>query len=166
MAIAGMIVFWLIILVGIAVIPFGIAGTFIIVADVLAYGWITGFRDFSPSFAGILLLIAVAVELVEAVLGAYMAKRFGGSRWAMVGAVIGGIAGALIGTPIVPILGTLLGAFLGAFVGAAFLEFLHASDASAALRAGIGAFFGTVGGKMTKLVAAVVMAVMTATRVF
>ena len=166
MAIAGMIVFWMIVLVGIAVIPFGIAGTFIIVGDVLVYGLITKFQSFSPSFVGLLLIIAVAVELIEAVLGAYMAKRFGGSRWAMVGAVLGGIGGAIIGTILVPVAGTLLGAFIGAFLGAMILEMLQTSDMSKALRAGMGAMFGTMGGKVTKIVAAIVMTVMIAMQIF
>lgn len=165
MAIAGTILFWILILAGIAVIPFGIAGTFLIVADVLVYGLVTGFRSFPPSFVGILLAVALSIELLEAVLGAYMARRFGGSRWAMIGAVLGGVVGAVVGTPILPVVGTLAGAFVGAFVGAAALEFFHTPDAAKAIRAGLGAFFGTVGGKMAKLVAAIVMAVLTAVRV-
>jgi uncharacterized protein YqgC (DUF456 family) len=162
----GMIIFWLFLLIGVAVIPFGIAGTFIIVADALVYGLITGFEKITLPFVGLLLAIALGVELIEELLSAFMAKRFGGSKWAMIGAIVGGFAGAIIGTPITPVLGTLLGGFLGAFMGAMLLEWLHTSDFQNSVKVGIGAFFGAVGGKVTKLLVAVFMVILVGIQVF
>lgn len=161
-----MIIFWLFLIVGVAVIPFGIAGTFIIVADALVYGLATGFDEITLPFVGILLGMALAVELIEELLSALMAKRFGGSKYAMIGAILGGFFGAIMGTPVAPILGTLLGGFLGAFLGATLLEWLHTSDLRNSVKVGIGAFFGAVGGKITKILVAVIMVIMIGFKVF
>ena len=166
MATVGIVLFWLVLLAGVIVIPFGVAGTFVIVADALVYGLLTGFEKITLPFVGVLLAIALAVELVEALLGALMAKKFGGSKWAMTGAVVGGFVGAVVGTPVTPVLGTLLGGFFGAFAGAMVFEWLHTSDWQQSARAGLGAFFGAVGGKVTKIVAAAIMVVMIGFRVF
>jgi len=164
--VVGMIIFWLFLIVGVAVIPFGIAGTFIIVADALIYGLATGFDEITLPFVGILLGMALAVELIEELLSALMAKRFGGSKYAMIGAFLGGFFGAIVCTPIAPVLGTLLGGFFGAFLGATLLEWLHTSDLQNSIKIGIGAFFGAVGGKTTKILVAVIMVVMIGFRVF
>lgn len=166
MEIAGTILFWLVLLTGVAVIPFGVAGTFIIVADALIYGLFTGFERITLPFVGLLLAIALGIELIEELMSAFMAKRFGGSKWAMVGAFVGGFLGAVFGTSVTPVLGTLLGGFFGAFLGAMFLEWVHTSDLENAFKVGLGAFFGAVGGKVTKIVVAVIMVVMVGFRVF
>lgn len=157
--IVGMIFFWLVLLAGIAVIPFGIAGTFIIVADALIFGLITHFQKISLGFVGILLLVAIAIELVEYVLAAVMTTRYGSSKWGVWGSIVGGFFGALWGTPVLPPLGVLLGAFVGAFLGAYLFEYFRFQDFTRALRAGWGAFVGTVGGKVLKIVAAIAMVV-------
>ena len=161
-----MVFFWLVLILGVVIIPFGIPGTFIIVADALIYGLVTSFSKITLLFVGLLFVIALAVELVEALFGAFLAKRFGGSKWGMAGAMIGGFLGAVAGTPITPVLGTLLGGFFGAFVGATTLEMLHTSDFKNSFKVGVGAFLGAVGGKVTKIVVAVIMVVMVGLRVF
>jgi uncharacterized protein YqgC (DUF456 family) len=166
MEILGMIAFWLFLLIGILAIPFGLPGTFIIAADALVYSLITHFEKMSLPFIGILFAIAVVLEIIEALFGALMARKFGGSKWGIVGAVVGVLPGALIGTPIIPILGTLIGAFCGAFAGASLLEWIHTSDLRHSLNVGLGAFFGAVGGKMTKILIAIVMVIMIGFRVF
>jgi uncharacterized protein YqgC (DUF456 family) len=164
--IIGLIFFWIFLFIGIAIIPFGIAGTFVIVVDALIYGLATHFDKITLPFVGLLLGMAVAVELIEGILGAYMAKKFGGSKYAMAGAIVGGILGAIVGTPMAPVVGTLLGGFFGAFTGATLLEWLHTSDFQKSVKVGMGAFFGAVGGKITKIVVAVIMVVMIGFRVF
>ena len=166
MEVIGLIFFWIFLIIGVAIIPFGIAGTFIIVADALIYGLATGFDKITLPFVGLLLGMAVVVELIEAVLGAYMAKKFGGSKYAMAGAIVGGFLGAIVGTPMAPVVGTLLGGFFGAFTGATLLEWLHTSDFQKSAKVGIGAFFGAVGGKITKIMVAIIMVVMIGFRVF
>ncbi|MFQ5601796.1 MAG: DUF456 family protein [bacterium] len=158
--ILGYILFWFIMIAGIIIIPFGIPGTFLIVANVFVFGWLTDFTEITGGFIGILLTIAIAVEIIEFLLGAATAGKFGASRKGMFGAILGGFLGAIWATPLLPLIGTLIGAFVGAFAGAALLEYLGSSDLKKSLRAGFGAFLGAVGGKFTKIAAAVAMAVM------
>jgi len=166
MEIVGMIFFWIFLIIGIIIIPFGIAGTFIIVADALIYALITGFDKITISFLAILLGIAVLMEIIEASFGAVLARKYGGSKWAMTGAVVGGFLGAVLGTPVTPVIGTVIGAFLGAFIGAALLHGLSTDKWDEALRVGLGAFFGAVSGKVSKIIAAIIMVVMIGFRVF
>lgn len=162
----GHIVFWIVMLGGIIIIPFGIPGTFVIVGNAFIYAWLTDFSEVTWKFLGILLLIAVAVEVLEFFIGAATAGKYGASKLGMVGAIVGGFLGAVWGTSIVPLVGTLLGAFLGAFAGAGLFEYLGTKDLEKSLRVGFGAFLGTVGGKLTKIAVAVAMVVMVGFQVF
>jgi uncharacterized protein YqgC (DUF456 family) len=164
MEIVGIIFFVLGLALGLIVIPIGFAGTFIIVVDALIYAWIDRFETLTGPFIGILAAIALAAELVEFLLGAVAAKRYGSSWWGIAGSIVGGIMGAVWGTAVSPIAGTIFGAFLGAFLGAFFLEYLHLRDSTKALNAGWGAFVGTAAGRILKFVAAIAMIVMIAYR--
>ena len=166
MEVVGMIFFWLILILGIVLIPFGIEGIFIIIADALVYGLLTGFERITWPFLGLLFGIAIMVELLEFLFGGILAKKFGGSKWAVAGAIIGGFLGAILGTPITPVLGTFVGGFLGAFIGAFSLELFHTMDFGNSLKVGTGAFLGAVSGKVTKVIVAIVMVVMIGMRVF
>jgi len=166
LSVLGMIFFWLVLLLGIVVIPFGIAGTFLIVADAFVLGLLTHFAKMTPLFLLALLAVSIFVEGIEFLLGAWAAKRFGSSSWGMWGAILGGFLGAIWFTPVAPPLGTLLGAFVGAFGGAFLLELLHEKDVTRALKVGWGAFCGAVGGKILKIVAAIGMIVAIAIQVF
>ncbi|MFQ5675274.1 MAG: DUF456 family protein [bacterium] len=151
---------------GVVIIPFGIPGTFVIVANAFIYGWLTEFSEVTWKFLGLLFLIALAVEVLEFFVGAATAGKFGASKLGMFGAIVGGFLGAIWGTGVVPLLGTLLGAFLGAFAGAALFEYIGTKDLEKSLRVGFGAFLGAVGGKLTKIATAVAMVVMVGFQVF
>jgi uncharacterized protein YqgC (DUF456 family) len=160
MEIVGWFFFVLFLLIGLAVIPFGIAGTFIIVADVFLYALLTDFELITWKFLGVLLGISIIVEGLEFFLGAAAAKKYGSSSWGMWGAILGGFFGAIWGTAISPIFGTIFGAFIGAFLGAYLFEFVRFKDSQKALEAGWGAFLGTVTGRFLKFFAAILMLVL------
>ncbi|MFQ5768932.1 MAG: DUF456 family protein [bacterium] len=164
--ILGQIFFWIVMFVGIVIIPFGIPGTFVIVGNALIYGWLTDFVDITWKFLGVLLIISILAEVIEFFLGAITAGKYGASKLGMFGAIVGGFLGAILGTPIFPLIGTLFGAFAGAFAGAALFEYLGSQDLQKSLRVGFGAFLGSVGGKLTKIAAAVAMVVMVGFRIF
>ncbi len=157
LSVAGLAVFWLILISGVLMILFGLPGTFVIAGTALVYGWITDFTVIQGRDVLILLGIAVLGEVIEFLLGAFTAKRFGGSNWAMAGAIIGGFLGAVWATGIFPVIGTLLGAFAGSFVGAFALEYLHSPNTAHAMRVGWGALLGAIGGKLSKITLAVAM---------
>src|ERR671930_1928718 len=104
-------------LFGLAMIPFGLPGLWVMAGAVLVYSYLG-----PPSAIGIATLIAVVVlalvgELLEFALAGRYARKYGGSRRAGWGAILGGIIGAIVGVPIF-LIGSMIGAFLGAFVGA------------------------------------------------
>ncbi len=143
----------------VAVTPIGLPGTFIIAVSVLIFDVLTGFERFSSTLIVFLFAIAILMEIVEAALSGYMAKRFGGSKLSIFGAIAGGLIGAVWGTMILPVIGTLAGAFIGAFSGAFLGEYFLSREFDRSLLAGIGAFIGAVGGKTMKTVTALAMVV-------
>ncbi len=162
----GLVLLWVVLLAAVFVIPFGVAGTFIITLAAFVYGLLTGFHQITLGFVLALFLVSVAVEAVEFMLGGLAAKKAGSSRWGFWGAVIGGFLGAVWMTPVLPFFGSLLGALVGAYAGAATLEFFAFGDPARALRAGWGAFVGAASGKLLKIAVAIGMDVVIAVRLF
>jgi len=137
-------------LAGLAMIPLGLPGLWVMVAGVLAYGWLTGFRTVGVATIAIVLGLAFLGEIIENWIGFRYAKRYGGSSRAGWGALIGGLIGAVIGVP-VAIIGSVIGAFLGSFIGAALFEYTLSRHAGVATRAGWGAVVGRAAGAAVKI---------------
>ena len=89
-----------------------------------------------------LVLVLVALVL-DTVIPAAGAKRWGGSRWGIWGCAIGTLVGLLF----VPPLGLVGGAFCGAVAG----ELLGGKQSGAALKAGFGALLGFLCGTVLKM---------------
>ncbi len=108
-------------------------GTPLILAGALLYALVT---DFSPIGAGRLLMLAALAALaygLEYVGGAVGARKFGGSAWAVVGAIIGAVVGLFFGPP-----GLLVGPVVGAVAG----ELFKSGEMEHSLKAGLGALVG------------------------
>ena len=145
-------------LVGLAMIPLGLPGLWVMVTGVLAYGWLTGFRSVGIAIIAIVLGLAFLGEIIENWIGFRYAKRYGGSTRSGWGAMIGGLIGATIGVP-VAVIGSVLGAFIGAFIGAALFEYSYSRHPGVATRAGWGAVLGRAAGAAVKIALGVVIAV-------
>ena len=105
------------VLVGFVLSVLSISGTWLVLgaAALLAVAHPGPF----PGWGTILgfLLFCVAVEVVEALAGAWGVRRRGGSGWAGAAAVVGGLVGLWLGTFIpIPLVGSLLGMAVGGFV--------------------------------------------------
>ena len=144
-------------LAGLALVALGLPGLWLIVAAVVAFGAITGFKGIGLATIVIVVALAVIAEVIEAWLGFGLARRYGGSKRAGWGALLGGLVGAIVGVP-VPIIGSVIGGFVGAFVGAVVFEYSK-SGASTAVRAGWGALVGRVAATAAKISVGIVMAV-------
>lgn len=79
-------------------------------------------ETFSTTTLVIAVSVALMAELVEFVAAGAGAKKAGGARRSVLGAIVGALVGAVVGTPIMPIVGTIVGGAIGAGVGAAALE--------------------------------------------
>jgi len=130
-----------------AVVPL-LPGTPLVFAGALVYAVAT---DFAPVGAGrlvILALLAIAGWALEHVAGALGARRAGGSRAAVVGALLG----ALVGLAFAP-LGLLLGPLAGAILG----ELISGRDPSGSVRTGIGTALGMLCGVVAHFAFALTM---------
>jgi hypothetical protein len=136
--------------VGLALVPLGLPGLWLMVLGVLGYGGLTAFRTVGAGLVGLVVGLALAGEVAEWWLGFALARRYGGSRRAGWGALAGGLLGAAVGVP-VPIVGSVIGAFAGAFAGAALFEYTRAREAGTALNAGWGAVLGRAAAAAVKL---------------
>ncbi len=125
-----------------------VPGAPLIVLGALVYAAVTRFEVIGPGRLVILAAIAAIAWGVEHVAGAFGAKRSGGSRWAVVGALIG----AVVGFVFFPI-GVLIGPIVGAVVG----EMLRGAMLETGLRSGVGALIGIVIGAAAHFALALVM---------
>lgn len=144
---------------------YGLPGNFIIALSSLFYGITTGFEHFSLSFALTLFAVAILIEFLEFLLIAFTARKYGSSRWGVIGAIIGGVVGALSGAFFTPVLGAIIGSVLGAFLGAFILEFIRNPNLKSGLLSGFGAFLGKLGGLTIKIIGSVTIASMVLTKI-
>lgn len=132
-------------------IPIGLSGNFILLGLGLLIALLTGFQAVTPLALGVAAALAVGAEVLESLLGSLMARRYGASKWGMIGAYAGGILGAILGTPVAPLLGTLVGSLLGAALGAVLLEWIHLRRLRGSLAPGWGAILGKVAATLIKM---------------
>jgi uncharacterized protein YqgC (DUF456 family) len=104
--------------------------------------------ELSQTFLIVTLLVAVFIYVLDYIIPALGAKRFGGSRAGMIGTTLGLIIGLLSPIPF----GIIIGPFFGAFVG----ELIHKNDMKKALKAAFGSFFGFIASTFLKFIVAVV----------
>jgi uncharacterized protein len=130
-----------------AVVPF-LPGAPLIFAGALLYALTT---DFTPVGAGRLAILAVLGVLawaLEHLAGVVGARRAGGGRAAVVGAMVGMVVGVMV-API----GLLLGPIVGAVAG----ELLTGRAPGASVRTGVGAALGVLTGVVAHFTLALVM---------
>jgi uncharacterized protein YqgC (DUF456 family) len=147
-------------LLGLAVIPFGLPGMAVILTSVLLYAILTGFSaGIGVFFFIVVCVLTLIAETADNWLTALGAKRYGASTGSMWLSMLGGIAGAiLIGGPTALLLGPLgpiVGGFAGAFLIVAGWERIRGRSIREALRAGWGTFLGRAAGIVLKFVIAV-----------
>lgn len=109
-------------------------------------------RDWEPFSAVFLIVMAVLTVLVtilDYVIPALGARKYGASREGIWGSVFGMLAGTIFFPP--------FGMFLGAFLGAVIGELAAGKNDREALRAGWGVFVGTAAATVMKLAVSGVM---------
>jgi uncharacterized protein len=130
-----------------SILPF-LPGPPLIVAGALVYAFATNWTPIGIGRLIILGVLAVLAYVLSHVAGALGAKRFGGSWWAVVGALVGAVVGVFFGP-----LGLLFGPVIGAIAG----EFLRSGNLEGSMRSGIGALVGLAAGIVANLGLAIVM---------
>lgn len=102
-------------------------------------------QPFSATFLILMAVIAIVVSVLDNIIPALGAKKYGAEKSSVWLALAGTVVGLLVFPP--------WGIFLGAFAGALLGELLHGKETKSALKAGWGVFVGTMFGIGIKLVA-------------
>ncbi|TWO34745.1 DUF456 domain-containing protein [Seonamhaeicola sediminis] len=100
------------------------------------------------SFLIITLIIAILIWLLDYIIPAIGTKRFGGTKYGMIGTSIGLVVGLIAPIPF----GVIIGPFLGAYLG----ELLNKSDSKTATKAAFGSFIGFLTSAFIKFMVAVI----------
>lgn len=95
-------------------------------------------------FLSITFVLAALLYLLDYIIPAIGTKRFGGSRYGMIGATLGLLLGLFF-----PPFGFIIGPFIGAFLG----ELLNTKTRQNAMRAAFGSFVGFLASIFMKLMA-------------
>jgi len=106
---------------------------------------------FSTKFLIIWLIIVILVGAVDYVMPAYATKRFGGTKYG----VIGGVVGLFLGIFFFPPFGIILGPLFGAIVG----DLTAGKQFEKALKSGLGSFAGFLAATAIKLTVSITMSV-------
>ncbi len=126
-----------------------IPSTPLIWAGVLIYAVCDGFE----SVSWLLILIFSALTILSVILdyfgGVIGAKKYGATRWGLIGSVIGGIGGFFMGG--------IIGLIFGPFFGAVLFELIFGKDLRSSLKSGMGTLVGFLGGAIAKLVIGVII---------
>ncbi|UCF02770.1 MAG: DUF456 domain-containing protein [Deltaproteobacteria bacterium] len=142
---------------GLIAVALGLPGTWLILVASVFYSWLTDFAIITSQLLLGLLALAVVAELLEFTAGLWGARRYGGTKKAMVGTMIGGIFGGVALSPMLFGFGTIVGAFFGAFVGAFSMTYLEQRKMDKAMRVGWGALLGRIFAMVFKGAAVVTM---------
>jgi uncharacterized protein YqgC (DUF456 family) len=147
-------------IVGFIMALLGVLGSFLPVLPGPLTGWlgllILHFTSVIPMnyiFLGITFSIAILIWMLDYIIPAMGAKRFGGSKYGVYGTTIGLLIGICIPIPF----GILIGAFLGAFVGELLFD---SKDTNSAVKASFGAVIGLLAATTIKFSIAFVYVVL------
>ncbi len=99
---------------------------------------------------GITLAVAIGVVVMDYIIPAAGTRRFGGSKYGMIGTTVG-----LLVSFFVPIFG-LLSIIIWPFIGAVIGELMNKSDKKTAMKAAFGSFLGFLTGTFLKFFVAMV----------
>jgi hypothetical protein len=97
---------------------------------------------------GLLVLLTLISYALDFVSGYWGARRFGASKWGLLGVTIGAVVGIFFG---------IIGLFVGPVIGAIVGEFVAGKKMIAAGKAGWGSLLGTLAGMVGKLLIALTM---------
>jgi uncharacterized protein YqgC (DUF456 family) len=147
----------LLIIIGIILLIIGIIGCFVpgiagppfsflaLICLSIAKKW----EPFTPGFLVLMAALTAVVTVLDHIVPAAGAKKFGASKYGFWGAVIGMLLGILYAPP--------LGMIIGAFIGAVSGEMIRGKQSYEALKAGFGIFAGVMVGIVLKLTATGIM---------
>ena len=166
MEIAGILLFIVFSVAGIALIFLSIPGTFIILAGIFLYALMTAFSRVSWKLLFLFLLMSILAESADNLLAMLGAKKSGASKAGAWAVLAGSIAGAFAGGIIVPVIGSIIGAFIGGAAAPFAVEYFKSKNLRHSLKAGMGSLAGRFGGMLLKFLIALIMIGIATARIF
>lgn len=143
-------------IIGIILMILGILGSFLPVLPGPITSWIgllvlhlSNAVPLNWTFLGITFAIAFIIWLIDYFIPAIGTKRFGGTRYGVIGTMVG----LIIGIFFFPPFGLIIGPFLGAFIGELIKD---SKDSKRALKAAFGSFIGFLTSTFLKFITAVI----------
>ncbi len=100
------------------------------------------------TFLVITLIVAILIWILDYIIPAMGTKRFGGTKYGMIGTSIGLVIGLFAPIPF----GIVIGPFVGAYLG----ELLNKTDSKTAMKAAFGSFIGFITSTFIKFIVAVI----------
>ena len=110
--------------------------------------YLSDVTDFSISLLITTFVIALIIWVLDFFIPAIGTKKFGGSKYGVIGTTIGLIIGVISPIPF----GILIGPFLGALAG----ELINESKSNQAIKAAFGSFLGFLASSFIKFIVSVV----------
>jgi len=144
-------------IIGLILMFIGVLGSFLPVLPGTPISWVgllllyltTAIPD-DWVFLGITLAIAITVFALDYIIPVWGTKKFGGSKWGMIGTTIGLLVALIF--PVLGFLGIIVWPFLGALVG----ELINKADQKTALKAAFGSFLGFLTGTFLKFMVTII----------
>jgi uncharacterized protein len=119
-----------------------------VLAGAVVWALATDFDTLGWGRLAILAALTVLSVVLEFVTTAIGARRYGASRWGMLGAIVGALVGVFFGP---------VGLIVGCLAGAVAAELIRGSELAASVRSGIGALVGLIAGLLGDLVVCITM---------
>ncbi|MCC6963091.1 MAG: DUF456 domain-containing protein [candidate division Zixibacteria bacterium] len=113
------------------------------------FGYFTGYAYLSGEFLVYSGIAVAVIWILQHFVQVYGAKKWGASRWGMLGAFVGMVIGLFVGS--------LVGVIIGPLVGAVIAELLVGKSVAASLKAGAGTFVGFAFGAVVQLIVSFVL---------
>lgn len=147
----------ILVIIGLILIIGGIIGSFLPVIPGPITSWLgllclylTSVIPINYSLLGVTLIIALGIFILDYFIPAMGAKRFGGSKYGVIGTTIGLVVGLIFFPPF----GIILGPFLGALIG----EIIYGATSKTAVKAAFGSLLGLLTSVFIKFFVAVIFA--------
>lgn len=131
------VVLGVIALIGVILTLFTLPGVWLVYISVFILAWMGKFLIITPTILIVLFILTLLSTFIDNIVIALGAKKLGGSKWGMIGAIVGVIIGVLVGN--IP------GMFIGSIIGATLFELIFArKNFNQSLKAGLGSFIGVL----------------------
>lgn len=159
---------WEIILFAISIIIMlaGMAGIIVPIIPSIPLIWLgsfiyaifTHFEKITWVVLLIFALLTIFSIVLENIGNVYGAKRFGATKWGIIGSIVGTGVGFYTGGPV--------GLILGPVIGTIIFEFIGGKGYKGAFKSGLGNFVGFLGGSILKFIVGLAMIIVFIWKVF